>query len=522
MSKYSLIIKNGTVFDGKGNKPVLADVGVSGDEIKKIGDLRNEPAQNIVDASGKYVTPGFIDITGHSDTHWTLFSSPFQRSLIAQGVTTVFGGNCGTSLAPFLGESSAKEISRWVDVSKLNFNWRSMGEFLTEMEKRRIGINFGTFVGLNTIRRAVMEENQRTAKIKLLLKNSLKEGAFGVSTNFGLSELSYMNDSDIVEILKAAEGQSILVKHHLEDEGENILPAISRLIGTSRAAKCALHISHFKSLGRSSWDAFSGALAFINNARASGIKITYDFFPYSKTGSSLLMLLPMWFRKYSRDEALSILSSKTDKRRDDLKNSLKRMTLHYDKIIVATAVAGIECAGKTMERLAVDSGQSGEETILTLLSANDLRVSIFNEVIAERNVDAVAADPYSVISSDGVGYDFSKLDLNDLPHPRSFGAFPKFLDMFVKKKKILSWEQALCKMSGQPAEIVGLKDRGALENGKKADIVVFDPETVADEATYDYPYKYPRGISEVFVNGEAVITAGKFTNNLSGKAIKRQ
>ena len=179
------------VFDGKGNKPVRADVAIADDEDKKIGDLQTEAAYNIVDAAGQCVAPGFIDITSHSDTHWTIFSFPRQESLVSQGITTIIGGNCGSSLAPFLGESSAKEIGRWADVSKININWQTMGEFLAEMDRHKLGLNFGTLAGLNTLRRSIIADKQKIAKIKMLLQSSLDQGAFGLSTNFGLNDLGF-------------------------------------------------------------------------------------------------------------------------------------------------------------------------------------------------------------------------------------------------------------------------------------------------------------------------------------------
>ena len=522
MSHYSTIIKNGLVFDGKGNKPVKTDIGIMDDEIKKIGDLQTEAAYNIVDATGKCVTPGFIDITNHSDTHWTIFSFPRQESLVSQGVTTIIGGNCGSSLAPFLGESSAKEIGRWTDTSKININWQTTEEFLMEMDRHKLGLNFGTLVGLNTIRRSIIADKQKITKIKMLLQSSLDQGAFGLSTNFGLNDLGFFSDEEMTDIFKVLQPYGAVVKHHLEDEGQNILPAISRLIGAARNSKTRMHISHFKSLGRSSWNYFSKALEMAETARKEGVEITYDFFPYTKTGSSLFAALPPWFRKYSAEEAMFILSSLGDKRRNDLKEYLKKMTLHYDKIIVASARSDIGVPGKTIGQIGAESGRDGEEVILNLLEANDLRVSIFNEVISEFNLELIAKDRFSAVSSDGVGYDFSAKKTNDLPHPRSFGTFPRAISQLTRKKGIMPLETVIFKMTGLPAQILGIKDKGIIEKGKKADLVVFDPETIADTATYESPFTPPSGIQYVFVNGQSVISSGKTIGSLPGKVLRKQ
>ena len=522
MPHYSTIIKNGLVFDGNGNKPFKADVGIMDDEIKNIGDLQKEAAYNIVDATGRCVAPGFIDITNHSDTHWTIFSFPRQESLVSQGITTIIGGNCGSSLAPFLGEVSAKEIGRWADTSKININWQTMEEFLAEMDRHKIGLNFGTLVGLNTLRRSIVSDKQKIAKIKILLKSSLDHGAFGLSTNFGLNDLGFFSDEEMADIFKILQPYNAVAKHHLEDEGQNILPAISRLILAARNSKTRMHISHFKSLGRSSWDYFSKALEMVENARKEGVKITYDFFPYTKTGSNLFDALPAWFKKYSPEEAMLILSSPGDKRRQDLKDHLKKITLHYDKIIIASAPSDLGIPGKTIRQIAGESGRDGEEVILNILEANDLRVSIFNEAISEFNLELIAKDNFSVVSSDGVGYDFSAKKTNDLPHPRSFGAFPRAISQLARKKGIMPLETMISKMTSLPARILGIKDRGMIEKRKKADLVIFDPETIGDAATYESPVEPSSGIQYVFVNGQAVVSSGKTTGLLPGKALRNK
>lgn len=522
MSHYSTIIKNGLVFDGKGNKPVKTDIGIKDDELGFIGDLQSEVAQNIIDATGKYVTPGFIDITNHSDTHWTIFSSPKQESLVSQGITTIIGGNCGSSLAPFLGESSVKEIRRWTDTSKTNINWQTMEEFLTEMDRHSLGVNFGTLVGLNTIRRSVIADKQKIGKIKMLLESSLTQGAFGLSTSFSLNDFDFFEEDDLADIFKINQAKNSVVKHHLEDEGQNILPAVSKLIGIARLSGARTHLSHFKALGRSSWNYFAKALEMAESARKEGINITYDFFPYTKTGSSLFNLLPIWFKKHSRKDIMFILSAVGDKRRIELKNYLKKITLHYDKIIIASASVSVDDKGKTIKRIADETGRDGEEVILNLLEVNDLRVSIFNEVIAEFNLEIVAKDGFSIVSSDGVGYDFSNKKINDLPHPRSFGAFPRAIKQLSLVKGLMPMEAIIFKMTGAPAFIIGMEDRGVIEKGKKADLLVFDPEKINDTATYENPTSPSSGIEYVFVNGKVAVNMGKLTGLMSGKTLRKK
>lgn len=522
MSHYSTIIKNGLVFDGKGNKPIKTDIGIKDDEIAFIGDLQSEAAQNIIDAVGKCVTPGFIDITNHSDTHWTIFSYPKQESLVSQGITTIIGGNCGSSLAPFLGESSVKEIRRWTDTSKTNINWQTMEEFLAEMDRHSFGVNFGTLVGLNTIRRSIVADKQKIGKIKMLLESSLNQGAFGLSTSFSLNDFDFFEEDELVDIFKVNQSKNSIIKHHLDDEGQNILPAISKLIGITRQSGARIHLSHFKAIGKGAWSYFSKALEMAENARKDGIDITYDFFPYTKTGSSLFNILPAWFKKYSRKDVMLVLSSVGDKRRMDLKNYLKKITLHYDKIIIASAPTSLDDNGKTIKQIMDETGRDGEEVVLNLLEVNDLRVSIFNEVISDFNLEIIAKDKFSIVSSDGVGYDFSHKKINDLPHPRSFGAFPRAVKQFVINKDLLSMEAIIAKMTGMPAIIFGLNDRGTVEKDKKADLVVFDPEKISDTAVYEKPASPSSGIEYVFVNGKATVNMGKLTGSSPGKILRKK
>ncbi|MDP3902220.1 MAG: amidohydrolase family protein [bacterium] len=523
MAKYSVIIKNGTVFDGTGKKPERIDIGVKDDQIKRLGDLQKETADMVIDASGKYVSPGFVDITNHSDTHWSLFSQPNQESMITQGVTTAIGGSCGLSLAPFTGSFSKKEIGRWVDMSQVNISWQTMGEFLDVLERRALGLNFGSFAGLDTIISSFKSGDDFSKKIKFLMESSLKDGAIGISFNFGISLQKKLNNDEIIELFNFLSKAKVVSKIHLENEGKDVLPAISDLLNIARKTGARMHISHLRAIGKGAWVYLKPALDMIRRANEEGLSITCDFFPYTRTGSSLFELLPSWIRKFSTEELKDIFSTKKgDSRLEDVKEYLKQITLHYDKIIIATADKEYGIVGKNLKQLAEEAGKSGEEIILDVLKANDMRVSIFNDVISEKNIAEIAMEKFSAISSDGVGYSVKNENKNDLPHPRSFGAFPKFFDIFARGIKILSWEEAVYKMTGLPAKIIELTDRGLIKKGYKADLVVFDPNTIASMSSYEDPCKYSVGVEHVFVNGKAAVSDSKPSGVLSGKVLRRR
>ncbi len=538
MAYYDVIIKNGTVFNGEGGKPEKLDVGISGEEIKKLGDLREDDALKTIDASGLYVCPGFIDLTTHSDTHWTLFSDPAQESLVRQGVTTILGGSCGSSIAPLVGKRGLKNIGKWIDASKTNVNWQTTEELLYELERRRLGVNFATLVGLGTL---FDSAGGQIEQMEFLLEKSLDQGAFGISTNLGLAQTDSLSDEDLAKLFKMAGRKKGITKHHLENEGKGVLPAISRLIQLSRKSGAPLHISHFKVLGKGAWPFFAGALKMLRKARKKrlfgGVNLTIDFFPYEKTGSDLFILLPAWLRKKGKEEILEILRSPENETRKQTVEYLKNLTLHYDKITIASSLHNVGNVGKSIAEISASTETPPEEVILNLLLLNHLHVAMFSEVISMEHVKELFKEEYAAAASDGVGYDSAGFESHkssllpggagfanlkhDLPHPRSFGSFPRFLKMAAKEGD-LSWEEAIRKITSFPAGILGLKDRGAIKRKNKADIVVFDPEKISDSATYENPFQFPEGIEHVLINGEAVLSGNDFSEKLAGQILRKK
>ena len=524
MSKYSILIKNGKVIDGSGQAAITADVAVGKDKIKAIGNLKNSQAEKVIDAAGRFVVPGFIDLTNHSDTHWTLFSEPGQESLISQGITTILGGNCGSSLAPLVKLENIEGIERWIDISKININWQTMKEFLAELSNRKIGVNFASLAGHGTLRAGAVE----IEKINFLFKNAVKEGAFGISFSLGAVNNRAVGDEEIIALHRLAGEYGVLVKHHLEDEGKNILPSLSRLAfflhSLPENSRPRTQISHFKALGRMSWSFFPNALGMIERLIKEDYSLTIDFFPFLRTGSNLLMVLPGWAREIGTRTFLDEL--KNPEKRKNLINGLKDLTLHYDKIIVASTLRDTGSVGKSISKLAETTGLSPEEVILGLLEINNLQVVIFNEAISEDNLFEIAKKDYSMLASDGVGYEISNLksqisNRTNLPHPRSFGSFPKFLELFVREKQILSWEEAIHKMTAKPAQSLGLKDRGTIKKGVYADLVVFNPETVGSFSDYQNPWVQAQGIDCVLINGRLALENGKLTGVSAGKVLRK-
>src|SRR3989338_2107694 len=520
---YSVLIKGGNVL--RGRKFERLDIGIKKDKIENLGDFSKENADLVVDATGKYISPGFIDLTNHSDTHWTLFSQPKQESLLAQGITTILGGNCGASLAPLVKASDIEGIHKWADSTQINTNWKSVGEFFEELSRHPIGVNFAMLVGHGTLRRGVLGDEARNVtskeieELKFILKNSLDEGAFGLSTSLAAAHAKFATNSELKELFKLVGKYDGITKHHLKDEGRNILPAIAEIVGLGRDTGASIQISHFKILGKSSCGFLSEAINLIESARQEGTKITLDFFPYTKTGSLLYMLLPSWIIEGGRARILGAL--KDPKMRREALDYLKSLTLHYDKIVVASTFKDATSVGKTIKELASSSGLDPEEIIAELLEINELQVSIFNEVVSENHLHNLIAKEYALISSDGVGYDLKTKMPFDLPHPRSFGAFPRALQIFAKESDDTTFEEILHKFTEVPATLLGLRYRGKIEKGFFADLAVLDLDKIKNIPNYTALNKEVEGVEWVFVNGKAAVKNGVMSGELCGRIIKR-
>lgn len=512
------------VIDGTGKQPYRADVAVVKGKISKIDDMSGDTAGKTIDAANMYVCPGFVDITNHSDTHWTLLSSPGQESMIRQGITTIFGGSCGSSLAPLVRSDVIKSIQKWADISKININWLGMDEFLQELEQHKIGVNFGTLVGHGTLRRDVLVDDVTTAteadmeQMDFLLKRAMKEGAFGLS--FGLT-FGHGHAASLEELLlmsKSVKGAERLVTIHLRDEGKDLLPSINEALRIVRETGARIQVSHLKALGRESWEELSKALDIFRRAREEGINISATVFPYTRTGSLLYALLPAWAREGGKASIIARLNQKEE--RQSIIQSLEEATLHYDNITIASAKNDKRIVSKSLRRIAGDWGLNIEEALLQILLLNDLSVTIFGATIRQDNVDALYKEPYVYFSTDGVGMGMETAESGDLEHPRSFGATARFLGEYVRDRGILSWEDAIFKMTKGPAETIGLKDRGVLAPGAHADIVVFDPNSITDNATFDDPFQYPTGIEYVLINGILALENSIPTGDASGTILR--
>lgn len=524
---YDIIIKNGTIIDGTQQAPYVSTIAVKNKTIAQINSQIAADAKTVIDATGLYVCPGFIDITNHSDTHWTLFDHPSQESMLRQGITTIIGGSCGSSLAPLLhGSISAESIQKWVDTSQINVNWLRMGEFLDEVGRHKLGVHFGSLIGHGTLRRDSMQDVAPPAnateieQMAFLLDEALKEGAFGLSLGLMFSHGHSATDEELLELGNVVAAHDRILTIHLRDEGKDLLPAVTETLRIARESGARTHIVHFKAIGRESWEHLSRALQLIRKGREEGMDLTVSTFPYKRTGSLLYTLLPSASRNGGKDMILKRITDRTQRRL--VVENLRSMTLHFEKLIIASAKNTPHMAGKSVQELAENWEIAPEEALLEVLRVNDLTVTIFSETIHEKNIAAIYLEPYACFATDGIGLEKpdSSQSNHNLVHPRSFGATAKFLEEFVRNQSLFSWEHAISKMTKIPADLMRLSDRGVLKKGARADITLINPESIHDEATYTDPFRYPTGIPWVLVDGSIAVENGSLTSKRAGTILR--
>lgn len=523
---YDILIKNGTVVDGTGRPMYVSDVAIQEGRITALGDLAHARAEYEIDATGQYVTPGFIDVNNHSDTYWQLLADPHLESMLRQGVTTIIGGNSGSSLAPLADASVIRSIQKWTDIERINFNWLSMKEFLHEVEKRQPGVNFATLVGHGTIRRGAMKDETRTitpdeiVSMQHFLKEALKEGAIGLSTGLKYTHARGAKVRELSTLAETAAAQKGIYVTYVRDEEEDLVKAVEEALMVAREAEVPIHISHLKAVGEGNWHLMDEALNLIETAALNGIDVTFDVYPYTSTGSVLYTLLPEWVTEKGRKMMIEQLKDRQTYL--SVLRDMKQDNTDYSKIIISASTLSKMLSRRRISEIAALQGKMPEEVVLDLLLASDGRAIVSMEVLSEKNVLKSIQHPFSIISSNGVGYDLAHKATGDLVHPRNFGTFPKVLAQYVREEKALSWEEAIHKMTGKPARKFNLDKRGLIGEGYAADLVVFDPNIIADKATMEEPYQYPVGISRVIINGQLALEENILTTKRLGQVLRQK
>ncbi|NTW27044.1 MAG: D-aminoacylase [Candidatus Moranbacteria bacterium] len=521
-----VLIKNGTIIDGSGQPMFRGDIGIREGVIAEIGDLHNEHAETEIDATNKYVAPGFIDVNNHSDTYWRIFLDPTLESLLFQGVTTIIGGNCGSSLAPLANHEVIKSIQKYSDMKNVSFNWLSMKDFLSEVEKKKMALNFASLVGHGTLRRGLVGDEVRDISpnemktMKKMLAQAMKEGALGFSTGLVYTHAKLASSREIAELAEIVKKYNGVYTTHIRGESNELIRAVEEAIRIAQITGVKLQISHLKAMGKPNWPLMEEALNLIETARSGGIDVHFDVYPYTSTGSVLYILLPDWVTEGGRDMMLSRLKD-VDVRKRVIKD-MKASENDYSKITISISAMDKSLNHKKITEIAQIQGKSVEDAIIDVLIASNGHVVTMMEVLSEKNVDKAVINPFSMVSSNGSGYNTEHRETGEMVHPRNFGSFPRVLANYVRGRSVVGWEEAIRKMSGLPAEKFNIEKRGIIAKGNFADIVVFDPINIADLATVENPYQYSQGIECVLVNGHLAIKDGQIMQARGGEVIRRK
>lgn len=513
-----ILIKNGTVIDGTGKPARKLDVAIQNGRIIELAEGINAKAEKVIDATGKFVTPGFIDIQNHSDSYWTLFDEPGQVSLLSQGITTAVMGNCGSSIAPLVSPESIKSIQKWHNLTGLNINWATFSELFEILSKQGLGINVASLVGHATVRRGILGDTLReitreeTKTIENLTAEALEQGALGMS--YGLVYAHEVNSShdELVNLAKLLKPSGKYLSVHLRSEGSQILESVDEAIDLSIAAGVPVKISHLKVRGKPNWHLAEKVLAKLELAYHRGIPVNFDIYPYDTSWSVLYTYLPKWAYEGGRDAIVKNLSNEVSRRK--ILDYLRAREYEYNKIVIASSVSD-QLIGKTVADIAKAQNVSPAEAVLNILAVS-VQAVVFDHNLSEEQMEVFASSALSMIATDGAGFDTKQMGL---PHPRCFGTMPKFLRM-TREKKIDGWEYAISKITSEPAKLLGLKDRGVLAKNAAADVVVFDPQTVTDRADYINPDILAEGIEAVVINGKLSLF-GREHFGLNGAVLKR-
>lgn len=522
---FDILIKNGTVVDGLSDKAWKADVGIVGERIQAIGDLGSTQARTIIDAMGKAVTPGFIDIHSHTDAI-ELLINPKGESKIRQGVTLEVSGNCGGSSFPYKKEISEDE-KRFSKRYGLERDWVDLAGYLARVQKTGMAFNYITLVGQGTIRDYVMNEDRRkpTAPelelMQKLMAEAMEQGAFGLSSGLEYTPSGFASTEEVVELCRVAAKYGGFYATHVRSEDSFVIEAVAEAIYIAEKAGLPLQISHFKSCGTINWWKMPMLFDLVEAAAKRGVAVTADRYPYTAFSTGLSVYYPQWALAGGNEAFVKRLQDQAERSKLREETMLKLEGTPWENILL-TGLDEDEnqhFIGKTIQQAADGLGQDAYEFACDLLIKEKGGVGIVGFAMSEEQTEETLKHPLVMLCSDGSALaPYGPLHQGK-PHPRNYGTFPRFLGLYVRDRKALTLPQAVKKMTSMPAAKLGLKDRGTLKHGNFADIVVFDPATVADKATYTDPEQYSTGIDYVIVNGQVVIDHDNHTGALPGKVL---
>ena len=538
---FDLLIRGGTLVDGTGEPARRAAVGVRGDRVTAVGALSgvdDADAARVIDAAGHVVAPGFVDPHGHSDG--TLFLDPALVSHLRQGYTTQLSGNCGYTFAPLTAEARSL-LDPDLRALHLDPAWTTFPGFMDAVAAEPLGINVAFLVGHGTVRAAVLGASSRAPDadelraMVALVDEALDTGALGVSTGLIYAPGLHARPDEVVALVAAAVRRDALYATHMRNEAGRVHAAVDEAVVTARAAAEAagrparLQVSHLKAGAREVWGQGPALVDRLLRARADGLDAAADQYPYTAASTTLATLLPPAILALPADEAAAALHDPATRARvRDLQASgisgweNVAQDPGWDGIVIAHSGSRPEWAGRSLASLSAELGPEPVDLALDALADDGLATDIVLHCMAEGDVEAIMGVPWIAVCTDASGRRPGHPVLDGgVPHPRTYGSTARVLGWYVRERRALSLEGAVAKLSAVPAARLGLVDRGILREGAFADVVVFDPATVRDAATYERPAIHPDGIRDVVVNGRVAVAGGEETGERAGRLLRR-
>ncbi|MBM7715778.1 N-acyl-D-amino-acid deacylase [Bacillus thermophilus] len=536
-----VLIKNGEIIDGTGKKRYKADIGIVQDKIVELGFNITQKAGITINASGRIVAPGFIDIHGNSE--WTLPENNKGESKIRQGVTTEVQGHCGFSAAPVLEKNRDNLLSYLSNTAILDekarqeWNWPSQHEFINQkIGANGIPFNIAPLVGHGTIKVGVMGFDKhppapsQMKQMLDLLKYELEQGLFGMSSGLQYEPGFYTSEKELLELCSLIAAYDGIYTTHMRNEGRDVFKSIAESIEIARKTGVSLLITHLKLAHRPDWGRAQEALAMIDEARAAGVNVDFDLYPYSAYGSGLMDVIPPWAKEKGAIHMAQLLRDQAI--REKVIEDMKREHAEWDNPMAGNSWEHVKVAllkteknrkyeGKNINEIASDMEVSPYEAVIRLLIEEQGGIKSIYFAMSKDDIRDFMKHPRAMLSSDGRAVAPYGILGRGAVHPRYYGTFPRILGRYVREKKIISLEEAIKRITFLPATKMKMNKRGIIQEGYYADITIFAEDEIIDVSTFDDPHRYSKGIDHVLVNGEIVIRGGKHTGQLPGKILSR-
>lgn len=526
--RFDLIVRGGQVVDGSGQAPRRADVGVVGDRITEIGDLANAAAGRVIDASGLVVAPGFIDVQGQSGT--SLLADGNGEGHLRQGITSEIIGEGGSPAFWVQGLDDSDALKPF----GLTFDWTGFAGYFARLRERGTTINLGTFVPATMVRRNIIGLDNRPptaeelSRMEAMVDQAMRDGAFGLSSALIYVPGTFARTDELVALAKVAARHKGIYISHIRGESFNLFNALDEAIGIGRDAGLPVVIFHLKVAAKSNWGRMKEAVAVIEKANASGLRVSATMYPYTAGGTGLAATLPLWVQEGGRDKMLARLNDPAIRAR--ARHEIETKLDGWENLLMATTFDGIQIAsapreldqsiiGKRISEIAAERKADPWEVYFQLLIESGGRIGALYHMMSEEDVATGLRYRGVTIGTDSSALRTEGALAQGSPHPRSFGTFPRVLGKYVREAKLFSLQEGVARMTGRAADQIGLRDRGLIQVGRMADLVVFNPNTIADTATYQRPLQYPIGIEHVVVNGVPVLDPKGLTGARPGRPL---